>query len=244
MFTRKQTFCQLKLIITCEHGGNQIPPIYQTYFKDQEAMLASHRAYDPGTLDLWKEVKGLADFSIKNEISRLLIEFNRSLHHPQLFSQISKKFSIEQKEQLLQQYYFPYRNSVEQQIGEWINLNEKVLHLSLHSFTPILHGDLRNADMGILYDSSILDEKNFCKKFKTQLQQELPEFNIRFNYPYLGKADGLTTYLRKKFPRNYLGIELEINQKYAVDNQFPKYLKTAIVRVIEQLQENKHSVAE
>lgn len=36
---------------------------------------------------------------------------------------------------------------------------------------------------------------------------------MRRNYPYLGRADGLTTHLRRalKTPR-YLGIELELNQ--------------------------------
>ena len=75
-----------------------------------------------------------------------------------------------------------------------------------------------------------------------QLQQELSQFKIRFNYPYLGKADGLTTYLRKKFPANYTGIELEINQKYATGNQFSTAIKQAIVRVLERLQENEHSM--
>lgn len=38
------------------------------------------------------------------------------------------------------------------------------------------------------------------------------------NYPYLGKSDGFTTSLRKQFPFQYIGIELEINQK-SLQNQ-------------------------
>lgn len=242
MFAEKQTFFKLKLIITCEHGGNEIPPNFQSYFKNQQTILASHRGYDPGILDLFNSVHHLADFSIKNEVSRLLVEVNRSLHHPQLFSEVSKKFSIVQKEEILRQYYFPYRNAVEHQIEAWIDSGEKILHLSLHSFTPILNGVQRNADIGILYDSSKLEEKNFSRNLKEQLQQELPEFKIRLNYPYLGKADGLTTFLRKRFPENYLGIELEINQKYSTENQFSQLLKNAIARVIGQLQENEHLI--
>jgi hypothetical protein len=38
---------------------------------------------------------------------------------------------------------------------------------------------------------------------------------VRRNYPYRGYADGLTTWLRKRYPDPaYAGIELEINQKY------------------------------
>jgi hypothetical protein len=41
------------------------------------------------------------------------------------------------------------------------------------------------------------------------------EMRVRRNYPYLGRADGMATFLRKHFPEDsYLGIELEFNQKF------------------------------
>ena len=41
-----------------------------------------------------------------------------------------------------------------------------------------------------------------------------PNLRVRRNYPYAGKGDGLTSYLRQQFsPAAYVGIELEINQK-------------------------------
>ena len=37
---------------------------------------------------------------------------------------------------------------------------------------------------------------------------------MRRNYPYAGKGDGLTSYLRQRFAHgDYLGIELEVNQR-------------------------------
>ncbi|MEN9581780.1 MAG: hypothetical protein RJA70_4789, partial [Pseudomonadota bacterium] len=40
-----------------------------------------------------------------------------------------------------------------------------------------------------------------------------PAARLRRKYPYLGKADGLTTALRREFaPAAYLGLELEVNQ--------------------------------
>ncbi|MBU2938472.1 hypothetical protein KO494_02870 [Lacinutrix sp. C3R15] len=45
---------------------------------------------------------------------------------------------------------------------------------------------------------------------------------VRYNYPYLGKADGFTTYLRKQDYKNYIGIELEINQKHSKNNVINK----------------------
>ncbi|HEX8011112.1 MAG TPA: hypothetical protein VF814_09280 [Casimicrobiaceae bacterium] len=47
-----------------------------------------------------------------------------------------------------------------------------------------------------------------------------PRIRVRPNYPYAGNADGLTTYLRRRFPAgSYLGIELEINQRYAAGSR-------------------------
>ena len=44
---------------------------------------------------------------------------------------------------------------------------------------------------------------------------------IKFNEPYKGTDDGFTTYLRTKFSDDeYLGIEIEVNQKYLGTEQW------------------------
>lgn len=95
----------------------------------------------------------------------------------------------------------------------------QVLHLSIHSFTPILTGTARNADIGLLYDPKRPAEKQLCRKWQGSLVACCPELRIRRNYPYHGNADALVTSLRQRFPaENYLGIELEINQRYFLEN--------------------------
>ncbi len=225
----------MKLVITCEHGGFEIPSIYQNLFIGEDAILQSHRGYDPGTEDLFESFKGIADFSTKNTISRLLIEFNRSLNHKNLFSEFSRNLDSEAKKDLINRYYIPYRSSVENFIKKEIVKGEQVFHLSLHSFTPQLDKESRNSDIGLLYDSKRIAEKELCQTFKSLLNTQNPELKIRYNYPYLGSADGFTTYLRKIFPSNYLGIELEINQKSAINNVFPIELKNLLVTQIKQL---------
>jgi predicted N-formylglutamate amidohydrolase len=146
-------------------------------------------------------------------MSRLVIELNRSLHHKGLFSRFSQALSEAEKTKLIQQDYLPYRNKVQQKIATLIQAGHTVLHLSVHSFTPELDGEKRNADIGLLYDPSRALEKPFCQIWKQVLNQLMPDWTVRLNYPYLGKADGFTTYLRKQFAEEkYLGIELETNQ--------------------------------
>jgi predicted N-formylglutamate amidohydrolase len=222
----------MKLIVTCEHGGNTIPKAYKKYFESHELALKSHRGFDLGALDLFKTLELLADYALYSETSRLLIELNRSLLHPNLFSKFTKNISNTEKQTLIQSQYLVYRNKVENTIQNWITKEEYVLHISVHSFTPILNNTERNCDVGLLYDSKKHTEKEFCAKLKNQLKTLNPDLNVRYNYPYLGKADGFTTYLRKQFQQNYMGIEIEINQKYSFNNRMKPELKDFLFSAI------------
>jgi len=207
----------MKLILTCEHAGNNIPDTYKKYFNN-EAVLKTHRGYDLGALDIFQYLQPLADASYFSETSRLLVELNRSLFNKQLFSEFSNSLSKNEQSEILNTYYFPYRTEIEYKIAAYIKSKQQVLHLSIHSFTPNLNGNERKADIGLLYDSRRKKEQEFCKQFKAELLKQDPNLNVRFNYPYLGKADGFTTFLRKQFSTNYLGIEIEVNQKFVVNN--------------------------
>lgn len=225
----------MKLVFSCEHGGNNIPEKYLELFKNAGAALNSHRGIDYGALDLFEFCKNLSDYSKKNTVSRLLIELNRSKHHPSLFSEYSKKLNEKDRVELLCEIYDPYRNDIEKEISNLIKSGEEVLHLSFHSFTPILDRVERNAGLGLLYDPARASEKTIAKKIKSLLTLSLPQLKIRFNYPYLGKADGFTSYLRRKFPENYSGIEIEINQKFSKANILEPHLKVGFYGAIESL---------
>jgi predicted N-formylglutamate amidohydrolase len=141
----------------------------------------------------------------------LLIEVNRSLNHSQLFSEFSTKLTTKEKTELIDGIYFPYRNSVQAAIS---NFKRSVLHLSIHSFTPILDGVERGLEVGLLFDPDRSGELSFCEDFATRLAKALPDFRIKFNEPYKGVDDGFTTYLRTQFDNElYRGIEIEINQR-------------------------------
>lgn len=204
-----------KIIISCEHGGNRIPKEFQYLFNKDVEILNSHRGYDPGALKLSQKLYNeIGDYYFYSQTSRLLIELNRSLSNINLFSSITKGLSSETKNKILNKYYSPYRNKIENTISELLKKNFSVIHFSIHSFTPILNGKIRNADIGLLFDPKKKFEKNICMIFKKSIKKASPQLKIRFNYPYIGISDGMTSYLRKKFPKNYYGIELEVNQKF------------------------------
>jgi len=201
-------------IITCEHGGNRIPAPYRSLFRGQRALLDSHRGHDPGSLLVATE---LADTFraplVASTTSRLLVDLNRSIGHPQLFSAATRGAPAGTRAQILERHYVPHRGQAEHLVTQAVSRGDRAIHISAHSFTPELGGKVRSADVGLLYDPGRDGEAQLCARWKSSLAALTPELRVRRNYPYAGKADGLTSYLRRRFEhREYIGIELEVNQ--------------------------------
>jgi predicted N-formylglutamate amidohydrolase len=201
------------LVFTCEHGGNDIPPVWEPLFMPHRDLLESHWGYDIGALDIFLGMHHhFPSSGFYATESRLLIELNRSLHHPSLFSAITKPLSKADKHTLISQIYLPYRESVVGHIKAVAGF-KRCIHIGVHSFTPLWDDQVRNAEIGLLYDPKRPLEAALAKAWKSAIQAITPDTRVRFNYPYRGVADGFVTELRKKFaPSAYSGLELEVNQ--------------------------------
>lgn len=207
----------LSLLLSCEHAGNQVPVRYRSLFEHAE-VLNSHLGWDPGALDIAVALSESLDLPCYTHLTtRLLVEVNRSLGNVQLFSALSQKLGDEDKQLILDKYYFPYRQRVENAINQ---LPKPVAHFSIHTFTPVLAEKIRLTDIGILFDPSRDGEKLLAEKLAEMVKIELPSSRIDFNEPYKGIEDGFTTYLRTRFTdEQYAGIELEVNQTLAISEK-------------------------
>jgi predicted N-formylglutamate amidohydrolase len=207
-----------QFLITCEHGGNRIPPRYRQLFQGHEALLQTHRGFDAGALAMARDLAhALAAPLLVSTTSRLLIDLNRSIGHPRLYSEATRTAPAALRREMLERYYLPYRNQAEAHIAAAIADGGRVIHLSSHSFTPELDGEVRNADIGLLYDPARATEAALCRRWQAFITMQATSLTVRRNYPYTGKSDGFTAYLRRRFPADaYLGIELEINQKHVL----------------------------
>ncbi len=218
----------MKIILTCEHGGNFIPASLNYLFKDEIKSVNSHRGIDLGAEDLFRDLKPLADYSLSGNICRLVIELNRSMKSRNLFSDITAPLSVAEKESLIKKYYIPFRREVIKEVENSVKSGREVLHISIHSFTPYYNENIRNADIGLLYDPSRNSEKKFTVLLKQILHSEASDLKVRMNYPYRGISDGHTRSLRKQFPERYAGIEIEINQKWSRNNLMNKKIKKSL----------------
>lgn len=212
-----------RFLISCEHGGNRIPHRYRPLFRGFVTTLHSHRGYDRGAMGMARELaRALAAPVFAATTSRLLIDLNRSIGHPHLYSDATRRAPAVVRREILERYYLPYRNKVEAAIAGEIHQGSRVIHISSHSFTPVLDGQIRTADVGLLYDPSRAPERELCSRWQASLKTLAPDLAVRRNYPYTGKSDGFAAYLRRQFPASaYVGIELEINQKHAIKGGQP-----------------------
>jgi len=203
-----------QILVTCEHATNRIPSSYRRLFAGAESVLGTHRAHDPGALALARILASRCKAPLRvGEASRLLVELNRSLGHPGLWSEFTRDLPQSAKDEILARYYHSYREGVIAWIKRRIGRHRRVLHLSIHSFTPVWEGQPRAVDIGLLYDPRRAGERALCGRWKQALEKARLDWRVRRNQPYRGVADGFATHLRKTFGnRHYAGIELEVTQ--------------------------------
>jgi len=206
------------VLVTCEHARGRVPLPYSGLFRNSRKILTSHHAYDIGAEALSSAMaRRLDGESVRLSFTwtRLLIDANRSLSNPHVFSRFSRRLPEAKKRNLLERYYLPYRSTVRKCVDHWMKQGKTVVHLSVHTFTPVWKGLKRRTDIGFLYDPSRKTEKRFILAWKTILHRSRPDLVIRRNAPYRGVSDGLAAALRREYgERHFIGLELEVNQKF------------------------------
>jgi predicted N-formylglutamate amidohydrolase len=195
-----------------------VPAAYASLFAGHGERLASHRGWDPGALALARDLARALEAPLHYAtVSRLVIDLNRSMGHPRLYGEATRVLAPAARRRILEHHYLPYRHRVEDHIRREVAGGHRVVHVSAHSFTPVLDGQARNADVGLLYDPARPGEAELARRWRAALSARDPALRARLNYPYRGASDGFTAYLRRRFAAtDYVGIELEVNQKHVL----------------------------
>lgn len=211
------------LIVTCEHGGHEVPPAFAPLFQDHPSLLFSHRGWDPGALELARALaQSFGAPCLASTTTRLLVDLNRSMGHRELFSEITRPLARTTRQEILALYYRPHRDAVEHEVARHIAAGRSVLHVASHSFTSVLDETVRRADVAWLYDPRRPSERDLAGRWLRAFARRSPSLRLRRNYPYQGRSDGLAASLRKRFPdAAYVGIELEVNQAFAAQGGAP-----------------------
>ena len=235
----------MKLMLTCEHASNRLPAAFKKFVPVdvQQTHRAYDIGALQVFRKLVKFAK--PEFSCEGKFSRLFVDLNRTITNKSAFSEYygaleaRDKPLAEKAKAAATAYWKEYRENVEKFVESSLSSPKRtatkqknaagkkgaknngkegadIVHLGIHSFTPALNGKVRNADIGILYDPKRPQERAYANVIRDEIKRLYPHMKVRFNYPYKGSSDGLTTSLRKKFGPRYVGIEIEINQKFFI----------------------------
>ncbi|MBI0026690.1 N-formylglutamate amidohydrolase [Bartonella sp. M0187] len=210
------------LVLICDHASNALPDEYGSLGL-QSSELFRHIAYDIGAEMLTKELaKRLEVPAVVSHFSRLLIDPNRGEDDPTLIMQLSDgsvipdnyPMSETERQRRIENYYKPYDLAVGRLIAGVEEASGKSpFVVSVHSFTPVWHGQARPWHIGLLWDS---DRRTFDPLF-TALN-EIAGLEVGDNEPYDGALKGDTMY-RHCTTKGIAHILIEVRQDLIADEE-------------------------
>jgi predicted N-formylglutamate amidohydrolase len=198
-------------VLTCEHARFEVPA------KGFDLrVLQSHVGWDEGALPL---AQALAEAwgapLIAGGLSRLWVDLNRSADAPDVVPErafgvdIPANVGADRARRL--RTWHAWRSAAYTALADGIEAHGRVVHWSIHSFSPELDPVARTYAVGVLFDPSRLWEAQVASEVLVALRAA--GFDARANEPYLGSDDGHTTARRKDWPDAvYAGLEIEMNQ--------------------------------
>lgn len=200
------------VLITCEHASNHVPKAYRARFRDADAVLRSHRGWDPGALELGRDLARAFHVPVlAGHATRLLVDLNRTARSATLFSEFTRDLGEVERVRILKDHYDPHWIAAARAIEK----TETVLHIGAHSFTPIFAGRRRRCDVGLLYDPRRPGEAALARRWQRALKARRPDLTVLRNQPYRGWTDGMTTWFRGRYDAHrYWGLEVEVNQRW------------------------------
>lgn len=197
------------IVLTCEHASCAVPALYQDLGLQRE-QLEDHIGWDIGAGAITEILaRYFGATAILSSASRLLADCNRDLADHDLMATISDGVPIPGNTNIsrsefgerIRTYYEPFHAAIDTVLER----HPPALLLSVHSFTPIMQGQVRNFDIGVLFDS--------FPEAATHLGEALTQtgLRVRYNQPYSG-MDGLIYSAKRHGSRHGVPyLELEIN---------------------------------
>ncbi len=200
-----------EVLVVCEHASNHIPAGLHGLGLSEEAQL-SHVAWDPGALGVAEVLAvEMGAVLVAGTISRLVYDCNRPPEAPSAVPERSEAYEIVGNQNLSEseratrvtEVYRPFAKTVAEQITQYAT--SLSLMVTIHSFTPVFHGRIRDVELGILHGQ----DARFAKAMLQDLPAEAP-YETRLNEPY-SAADGVAHTLDVQGAANgLLNVMIEI----------------------------------
>ncbi|QFT57661.1 N-formylglutamate amidohydrolase [Sulfitobacter sp. THAF37] len=197
------------VVLVCEHASHVIPDVFAGLGLAPDA-VQSHAAWDPGALAVAERLSARLDaVLVAGTVSRLVYDLNRPPEARGAMPDQSEVFAVPGNRGLSQadradrtgRYYAPFHDRIEKVMQ---GIAAPIL-VTVHSFTPVYHGQRRTVEIGVLHDadSRLADALLDCAAAHTQA-------DVQRNAPY-GPQDEVTHTLQLHgLAQGRLNVMLEI----------------------------------
>lgn len=222
------------LILLGEHAGFGIPESYYNMGVDPLVFRRDPNFRgDKGTRRILFQIGRELELPvIMGRQSRVLVDLNRSVDHPQLFCETQHGVDIPtnigiselEKQHRLDRYYWPFHDKVDEQVAKNLAAKGELSLLTIHSYTPEVAQkvmgesarDFTEMDVGILYTK----ESALLEKIDAFLQTETG-YSFAHNYPYDLKKlqSGSIEMHQRQAGVSGLALEINVNKLLSVRDQ-------------------------
>lgn len=239
------------VLLVCDHATRRFPRSLGSMGLDPAARRC-HLALDIGAGPLTERLAiSLGVTAVLCQYSRLVVDCNRQLMDPGAFLEFGDGVVIPGNRNLHQSdkdirandIYWPYHQAIDSQIQRFRQQDIDPVLISIHSFTPVLNGDSRTWEMGVLWDQ----DRDTAQFFVRGLREA--GYLVGDNEPYSGKAPQDFTIDHHAEPIKLPHVGIEIRQDLIhhddrvekIAEVFDKVIKSLAARVKPEDIESKQS---
>jgi predicted N-formylglutamate amidohydrolase len=197
------------VVLVCEHASHHIPYSFNGLGLSQNAGK-SHAAWDPGAMAVARQLsKGLGTVLVASNVSRLVYDCNRPPTAADAMPSRSELIDIPgnmnltqyERDVRIEAFYLPFQRALHSMVQQIAN----PIIITIHSFTPVYHGQPRSVEIGILHDT----DTRFADAM-LQTAHAHTTADVQRNQPY-GPEHGVTHTLKEHAIKDgHLNVMLEI----------------------------------
>ncbi len=225
------------VLLVCDHASRRLPAALGNMGLDPFA-LRCHLALDIGAAALTGRLaKKLSLTAVLCQYSRLVVDCNRQLMDPGAFLEFgdgivvtgNRNLHAADKKIRADEIYWPYHNAVASQVERLVAAGQPPVFVSLHSFTPVINGQYRPWEVGVLWDTDRATAEIFMQDFRAA------GFHVGDNEPYSGKSpqDFTVDHHAESIGLPHVGVE--IRQDLIDDDEGVRRIGAVLQRIIASL---------
>ncbi|MFA8384747.1 MAG: N-formylglutamate amidohydrolase [Pelagibaca sp.] len=222
------------ICLVCEHASAFIPATLADLGVAPEHRQ-SHAAWDIGGIDLAIALSQRLNAPlVASRVSRLVYDCNRPPNAPGAIPEKSEVVEVPGNVDLpdaaraarVTEIYDPFRTLLKATLDGFA---EPPVLVTIHSFTPVWFGQLREVELGLLHDRD-------DRLARAMLAEAPDSLDARLNAPY-SVTDGVTHTLREHaIPRNVQNVMVEVRNDLISDSagvaRFAGILDTMLTRAL------------